>query len=100
MVVHEISRKLIDARTKRGVSVYRAAKDMGLAPFVLDTLEGRNPNREPSPQKCRFVTVMKIMRYYWPMLQPEDFAPGTAMTVCNHCNGTGIIVPGREEEEK
>jgi len=69
-----LSTKLRRARESRKLSIWQASQKMDCVHANgLRTLEGLNPDRSPSGERCELKTVMEIIRVYWPDITLEDF---------------------------
>lgn len=77
----ELEEKLIAERKKRGLTLYRAAQDMGIERMLLVTLEGANPRRKPGGSNVRLRTAIKAIEYYWPVITLADFGIGENLVI-------------------
>lgn len=77
----ELKEKLVAERKKRGFTLYRAARDIGIERMLLVTLEGANPKRKPGGSNVRLCTAIALMDYYWPVITLADFGIGENLVI-------------------
>lgn len=79
--------KLIKARNRRGLSLYRAAQTMGISAGTLHALEGSNPNRPPALGAMQIKTAVAITELYWPEIELSDLMGSDSLVTFRPRNG-------------
>lgn len=77
----ELSRRLISAREKKGLSLYDAAKLMENTSYqTLWHLEGKSKGRKPAKgPEIKVKTAFDIVETYWPEIKIKDLMPSVTM---------------------
>lgn len=77
----ELAEKLARAREKLGLTLYKAAVEIGIERMLLVTLEGRNPIRKGGGVNVRLCTAIAVIDFYWPVISLADFGIGENLVI-------------------
>lgn len=73
---------LTDARRKRGWSLTKAAKELGVSEQQIRNLERIGHTRDTLPSRISVMTAVLLMETF-PELDLQDFVPGTKLRLKN-----------------